>query len=159
MAVKRGDVVVPPDGRQVELVRVVERDGAHGAALGGLADAVAFHAGGYRQLVFHSSLCFLRAGCLAVWVSGCCGGPTRMAPTSPQHPHLQPQREGNRKGIQENKRKGNSHIRITKKRLPIRRKRRRIVNQRRRQVVARVKLVDGILAVALGVGIGTNQNL
>jgi hypothetical protein len=44
VAVKRRDVVVPPHRCQVELVRVVEGHGAHGAALGRLADAVAFHA-------------------------------------------------------------------------------------------------------------------
>lgn len=43
MAVKRRDVLVPPHRRQIELVHIVKRHGAHGAALRRPADAVAFH--------------------------------------------------------------------------------------------------------------------
>jgi len=52
-----------------------------------------------------------------------------------------------------------SHVRIAIKRLPVGRKRRRIVDQRRRQVVARVELVHGVLAVALGVGLLADEDL
>jgi len=43
MAVKRRDILVPPHRRQIELVHIVKRYRAHGAALRRPADAVAFH--------------------------------------------------------------------------------------------------------------------
>ena len=43
MAVKRRDILVPPHRREIELVHIVKRYRAHGAALRRPADAVAFH--------------------------------------------------------------------------------------------------------------------
>lgn len=54
---------------------------------------------------------------------------------------------------------GHSQIRITVKGLPVGGKRRRVVDQRRRQVVARLELVDLILAVALGIGVVADEDL
>ncbi len=52
-----------------------------------------------------------------------------------------------------------SQIRIAIKPVPVWRKRRRVVHQRRRQVVARLERVDGVLAVALGVGAVADEDL
>jgi hypothetical protein len=110
--------------------------------------------GNYRQLVAHSGLVVSLvvvpvSVCLAVGHLGPFPTPRRNRETG----------KGEKKRLCERERERDSHIRITKKRLPVRRKRRGIVDQRRRQVVARVEPVDGVLAVALRVGVGADEDL
>ena len=61
IAAKRRDVLVPPHGRQVELVLVVPRHGAHGAPRRRPADAAAFHSvsDGNHQHRFHSFMLWM----------------------------------------------------------------------------------------------------